>query len=233
MQAILCRSYGTTSVGRHGAEGFDVCSTTHCQIYRPVPATVIGRLSREAAARTAGQVLLFAGRPVRPTYHSDCGGHTTTAGEVWGGDSPAFFVSAPDDACPRRPAWRFEVTLARLAEVLRSSPGLAVDGPLREVAVDRRDSSGRAAWIRLTGRQTLVVRGNDFRAAVAQGLGPSSVPSTLFDVAQRAGTLRFEGHGNGHGVGLCEAGMIARAARGDGPEAILAHYFPGTAIGAR
>jgi len=233
VQAILCRSYGAASVGRHAAEGFDVCSTTHCQIYRPVPATAIGRLSREAAARTAGQVLLFAGRPVRPTYHADCGGHTTTPGDVWGGDSPSFFVSAPDDACPRRPAWHFEVTLARLTEVLRTSSAVAVDGLLREVAVDRRDSSGRAAWIRLTGRQPVVVRGNDFRAAVMRGLGPTSLPSTLFDVVQQAGTLRFEGHGNGHGVGLCEAGMIARAARGDSPAAILAYYFPGTTIGVR
>ncbi len=233
VQAILCRSYGAASVGRHAGEGFDVCSTTHCQIYRSVPATAIGRLSREAAARTAGQVLLFAGRPVRPVYHTECGGHTTTPGEVWGGDSPAFFVSAPDDACPRRPAWHLEVTLARLAEVLRASPGIAVEGPLREVAVDRRDSSGRAAWIRLTGRQPLVVRGNDFRAAVMRGLGPSSLPSTLFDVVQQAGTVRFEGHGSGHGVGLCEAGMIARAARGESPAAILSHYFPGTTIGPR
>ncbi len=233
VQAILCRSYGAASVGRHAAEGFDVCSTTHCQLYRPVPATVIGRLCREAAVRTAGQVLLVAGRPVRPAYHADCGGHTTTPGEVWGGDSPSFFVSAPDDACPRRPAWRLEVSLARLGEVLRVSSGIALEGPLREVAVDRRDSSGRAAWVRLTGRQAVVIRGNDFRAAVIRVLGPSSLPSTLFDVTARAGTVRFEGHGSGHGVGLCEAGMIVRAARGESPAAILAHYFPGTAIGAR
>lgn len=233
VQAVLCRSYGAASVGRHAAEGFDVCATTHCQLYRPVPATGIGRLSREAAARTAGQFLLFSGKPVRPTYHADCGGHTTTPGEVWGGDSPAFFASAPDEACPRRPAWRLEVTLARLADLLRGATGLTLEGRLREVAVDRRDASGRAAWVRLTGRQPLVVRGSDFRSAVTRGLGAAAMPSTLFEVEQRGETVRFEGHGNGHGVGLCEAGMIARAARGDDPAAILAHYFPGTTVGPR
>jgi stage II sporulation protein D len=233
VQAILCRSYAVTSVGRHGGEGFDLCSTTHCQLFRPVPATVIGRLCREAAARTAGQVLLADGRLVQPPYHADCGGHTTTPGEVWGGDSPAFFVSAPDDACPRRPPWRLDVTLAQLSDILRATPAIVVDGPLREVAVERRDASGRASWVRLTGLRPIVVRGTDFRAAVVRGLGPTSLPSTLFDVVQREGVVRFEGHGNGHGVGLCEAGMIARAGRGDTPTDILAHYFPGTTIGTR
>ena len=125
------------------------------------------------------------------------------------------------------------MTLSRLADILRTATGIAVEGPLREVAVERRDSSGRAAWIRLTGRQPLVIRGNDFRAAVMRVLGPSSLPSTLFDLVQQGGTVRFEGHGNGHGVGLCEAGMIARAAFGDSAAAILTHYFPGTTIGSR
>jgi stage II sporulation protein D len=233
VQAILCRSYGAASVGRHRSEGFDVCATTHCQLYRPVPATVIGRLCREAAARTAGQVLLAGGRSVRPAYHADCGGHTTTPGEVWGGESPPYFVSAPDDACPRRPAWRLEISLARLADALRLGSGIAVDGPLRGVAVERRDSSGRAAWMRLTGRQPVIIRGNDLRAAVIRMLGPLSLPSTLFDLEQQGDTVRFVGHGNGHGVGLCEAGMIARAGRGESPAAILAHYFPGTTVGPR
>jgi stage II sporulation protein D (peptidoglycan lytic transglycosylase) len=231
VQAVLCRSYAVASLGRHGAEGFDLCSTTHCQLFRPVPPTVIGRLSREAAARTAGQLLLLAGRPVQPSYHSDCGGHTTTPGEVWGGDSPSYLVSAPDDACPRRPAWQLEVTLAQLSGILKAAPATVVEGPLREVAVERRDGSGRAAWIRLTGQRARVVRGSDFRAAVMASLGPSSLQSTLFDVVQRKGVVRFEGHGNGHGVGLCEAGMIARARRGDTPTDILAHYFPGTTVG--
>lgn len=233
VQAILCRSYGLSAVGRHAAEGFDLCATTHCQLYRPVPATGVGRLSREAASRTAGQVLLGDGRPFRPAYHADCGGHTTTPGEVWGGPSPAYFASVADDACPRRPAWQSDIPIERLADLLRSATGVSVEGPLRAVAVERRDRSGRASWVRITGRQPLVIRGNDFRTAIIRGMGPSALPSTLFDIVQQGGRLRFEGRGNGHGVGLCEAGLIARAARGESPSTILAHYFPGSSVGYR
>jgi stage II sporulation protein D len=233
VQAVLCRSYALASVGRHADEGFDLCATTHCQVFRPVPATVIGRLCREAAARTADRVLRFAGRAVVPNYHADCGGHTSTPEEVWGSASTSFLVSATDEACPRRPAWRLDVTLRRLGDVLRADPVMATVGPLRSVEIERRDASGRAAWIRLNGRQSLVVRGADFRAAVLRGLGSMSLPSTLFRLATHAGTVKFEGHGNGHGVGLCQAGMIARAGRGDTPAEILAHYFPGTTVGVR
>ncbi len=233
VQAILCRSYAVTSVGRHAAEGFDLCSTTHCQAFRPVPATAIGRLCREAAARTAGRVLRANGQAVRPAYHADCGGHTTTPDEVWGGDSPSFFVSAADDACPRRAPWRLEVALSRLEDILRADPSIAFDGPLRDLTVERRDRSGRAAWVRLTGGRSLLIRGVDFRSAVDRALGPMSLPSTLFTVVRRAKVVRFEGRGNGHGVGLCQAGLIARAGRGDTPALILAHYFPGTTVGPR
>jgi stage II sporulation protein D len=230
VQAILCRSFALGSVGRHAAEGFDLCATTHCQVFRPVPATVIGRLCREAAARTARRILTVGGRPILPMYHADCGGYTSAVEDVWGGTPASFLVAARDDACPRQPRWRLEVTLERLANILRDDPKTAVAGPLGNVEVDQRDAAGRAAWIRLAGRPARVVRGADFRAAVLHGLGPASLRSTLFTVTRRAGTLVFEGSGNGHGVGLCQAGMLARAGRGAAPADILAHYFPGVAI---
>lgn len=233
VQAILCRSFALASVGRHRDEGFDLCTTTHCQVYRPVPSTVIGRLAREATTRTTGLVLLVKGRPVPPVYHADCGGHTSGAGDVWGGTEVSFLVGASDEACPRRPAWRLEVSLARLEGMLAEDPHTAVEGPLRGVAIDRRDAAGRAAFVRLEARTPRVVRGADFRAALLRALGPTSLRSTLFTVSRRGDALEFEGYGNGHGVGLCQAGAIARAVRGDQPAAILAHYFPGATVGYR
>ena len=233
VQAILCRSFALASIGRHRDEGFDLCATTHCQVYRPLPATVIGRLAREATTRTTGLVLLVEGRPVLPVYHADCGGHTSGPEDVWGGTGVSFLGGARDEACLRRPAWRLEVWLARLEDILAEDPHTAVNGPLRGVAIERHDAAGRAAFVRLDARPPRVVRGADFRTALLRALGPTSLRSTLFAVSRRGNALVFEGHGNGHGVGLCQAGAIARAARGDQPAAILAHYFPGATVGSR
>jgi stage II sporulation protein D len=232
VQAIVCRSYALGNLGRHAADGADLCATTHCQVYRPVPATAIGRLSREAAGRTAGRVLWMDGRPVVPAYHADCGGRTSAASDVWGGSPAAHLVSVKDEVCATRPPWRFEIAVDRLAACLRQAPGLDVDG-LRDVQVERRDSAGRAATIRLIGSEPRSVRGNDFRTAVVAAFGASSLRSTLFTVARRGRTLTFEGRGNGHGVGLCQLGLIARAGRGESPTSILSHYFPGTTVGPR
>ena len=49
----------------------------------------------------------------------------------------------------------------------------------------------------------------------------------------RGGTpvrLHLAGGGWGHGVGLCQIGAAAMAARGRTAEQILAHYFPGATV---
>jgi stage II sporulation protein D len=232
VQAILCRSFALASPARHRDEGFDLCATTHCQMYRPVPATVIGRLSREAAERTSGRVLRVDGRPVPPLYHADCGGRTSGADDVWGGAPVPYLRSVKDDACPRRPPWRFEVGLDRLGEALRAAGILEVRA-LKDVEIERADAAGRAVLVRLAGQPSQVVRGIDFRSAVIAAFGASSLKSTMFTVTRQGRLLAFEGRGNGHGVGLCQAGLIARAVRGDAPLSILGHYFPGAVVEAR
>jgi stage II sporulation protein D len=232
VQAIVCRSYALGNLLKHGSEGFDLCATTHCQVYRPVPATAIGRLAREAAERTAGRILYLNGQPVVPVYHADCGGRTSAASDVWGGPPTAHLQSVKDDVCERRPPWRWEVALDRLDAALRQVPGLDVRG-LRDVGVARRDAAGRAATVRLEGAETRTARSDDFRAAVVAVFGPSSLRSTWFTIARRGRTLEFEGRGNGHGVGLCQLGLVARAGRGESPASILAHYYSGATVGPR
>src|SRR5947209_5776672 len=61
-------------------------------------------------------------------------------------------------------------------------------------------------------------------------LGWQHIKSTAFDVRRAGDRFRFTGHGSGHGVGLCVIGSARLAERGQTPEAILAHYFPGLPI---
>ena len=54
--AVVARTYGMRMRGRHAADGFDLCGTTHCQ--RIDPNAVTARLQRMADA-TAGEMLWY------------------------------------------------------------------------------------------------------------------------------------------------------------------------------
>jgi peptidoglycan hydrolase-like amidase len=68
------------------------------------------------------------------------------------------------------------------------------------------------------------------RLAVARHIGWSAVPSNDFSFANDGDRVLLRGVGNGHGIGLCQAGARAMAASGAGFREILEHYYPNTDI---
>jgi stage II sporulation protein D len=68
------------------------------------------------------------------------------------------------------------------------------------------------------------------RLAVARHIGWSTVPSNDFSFANDGDRVLLRGVGNGHGIGLCQAGARAMAESGAGFREILLHYYPNTDI---
>jgi stage II sporulation protein D len=69
------------------------------------------------------------------------------------------------------------------------------------------------------------------RLAVGRRHGWSAVPGNNFETTREADAIILRGRGQGHGVGLCQAGAAALASEGGATFAeILAHYYPGTAL---
>jgi stage II sporulation protein D len=235
VQTVMARSYAVSNRGRHATQGFDLCATTHCQIYEPVRFTTSrwAATARAAARRTAGEVLVFAGAPARAVFHADCGGHTSHATEVWGGAAPAYLSGRRDlvDSTAAHAEWTAESSVDALRVALNSDVRTAVGDRLDRIDIAGRDSAGRAEQIVLRGTQTFVVRGETFREVVTRSLGIRALRSTLFTVKKTRDRFVFTGKGFGHGVGLCQAGALARLRRGDSPAAVLTYYFPGASVG--
>ena len=234
VQAVLARTFAVANRGRHRAQGFDLCSTTHCQVYDP---RLLARSSRsgsvhEAVARTAGTVVWFGAAPATTLYHADCGGHTSAGEDVWGGTARPYLAAAPDDgpAGGAHRAWRFEVEGQRLAAALNADRRTRVGARLRRISILRRDAGGRAELVVLHGTREPIVRGEELRAVMIRAFGYQALRSTRFDVSLRKETFSFEGRGFGPGVGLCQAGAVARLAAGWSPEEVLAHYYPRTTL---
>jgi len=151
---------------------------------------------------------------------------------VWGGVAPAYLSGAVDEgsACNAHTEWTFETRAAALRAALNADPRTASGATLDRIEVAGRDSAGRAEQILLRGTRTFVVRGEVFREVVTRAFGARTLRSTLFTVSASRDVFVFSGKGFGHGVGLCQAGALARLKAGASPEAVLEHYFPGTSL---
>lgn len=237
-QIIVARTYAASRRGRHAAEGFDLCDTTHCQRYEAA-RTRTGRwaaLARETASRTSGRVLVYGSSLVEAVFHADCGGHTAAAEDVWLTARP-YLTARRDAAGPHR-QWASALARDAVERALNADRRTRLAGPLGDIAVVARDRSGRARTVRITGRRGAApialdreVAGDVFRAVLSAALGIRALPSTRFELTRAGSGWRATGSGFGHGVGLCQTGALARARSGSSAAEILGFYYPGAIIG--
>lgn len=73
-QAVAARTYVWRNKGQFLDEGYDLCATPRCQVYAGADAE--HPLSDRAVRETAGQILVWEGRPIIALYTATCGGHT-------------------------------------------------------------------------------------------------------------------------------------------------------------
>jgi stage II sporulation protein D len=236
VQTVVARTYAVAHLGRHRAEGFDFCDTTHCQVYEPARRRTsrFASAAEAASSRTNGQILTFDGRAADALFHADCGGRTAAASAVWGG-APVAYLQAIVDDVPQgaHRTWRVAVSANELRAALNADPRTEVGNSLSAIDIVTRDDSGRAATVTVRGQRSSAVKGDVFRTVLNRTFGERALQSTLFSVIRQAGGFVFEGVGFGHGVGLCQRGAMARARRGETMREILGTYYPGARFSGR
>jgi stage II sporulation protein D len=248
-QAIAARSFTYTRMD--DSRPYDMLATVTDQVYGGADAE--RPLSDAAISATRNMVMMYAGKVINAPYHSNSGGVTAAASEVWhSGDEP-YLVSVSDripgtdhyygEDSPRF-RWTRTLDAQALAALLdrylpqySSSAQRGRIGTLRKITETGRTQSGRVAGLTFeTDRGSYTVRGNDVRF-ILRSDGGDILPSTLFTFDQttdrdgRVTQLTIHGSGNGHGVGMDQWGAIARARAGQDVMTILHTYYPGTTIG--
>lgn len=217
--AVTIRTFARVNAGRHRAEGFDFCESTHCQ--KLLVRGTTARL-REAVDATEGVILTVSGKPAEVFHSRHCGGSREAAHAVWPGLARPWLEGGEDTFClsAGRLPWRARLPLASLARAL----GVA---ELTRLAVGRRTASGRAAML-ITGRGE--VEAELFHLRVGRALGWEHIRSKLYSVRVEGADAVFEGWGAGHGVGLCQVGAEERGKAGHTWQQIVSNYFPGTQV---
>lgn len=230
-QAIAIRTYALHAAVKSKKE-YDLGDDTSSQVYHGIDATSDRFTS---AARATAGLVLYAGDTVADVFYSSaCGGHTASAVELSGGSAPAYLRGIADvDSggiayCAKSPyfSWQNVIPVGALERIFDLDPG-----DLSGIDASATWPDGRVKNIKARSRRGFqnTMDGRVFYVRCGSLLGYKVLPSTLFEVALDSGGYRFTGHGNGHGLGMCQWGAKGRADAGMNAAAILAAYFPGTA----
>jgi len=170
-QAVCARSYAICNLGRHSKAGYDICATTHCQVYRgyqnEFPST------NQACEETEGMVLYYNGKPVTGFYSKNNGGHSDNVEDVWGSYS-GYLRGIKDEFSPVY-TWKAGYTVQELSTLLEDS-GYGI-GDITGIDITSRNDSGSVREMRIYGTDgNKTITGNALRNI----LGANVVKSGLF-----------------------------------------------------
>ncbi len=217
--AILARSYVRASPGRHARDGYDVCDSTHCQVFGASTTW-----SRDAAAVTRGVVLTERGTTVAVPYSASCSGILVSPRDVWGGEAAARTRTGVDPGAHAVETWRSDVASVALTRALQDA-GHRGD-QLRDLRVAAYAADGVPSRLALDGLVPSEIDATTFRHIVGRRIGWDVLKSHAWAVTRTARGYRFSGRGKGHGAGVCLRGASTLAADGVSVDRVLAAYAP-------
>ena len=223
-QAVIARSYALYQKNARRSALYDLESSVMDQVYQG--SDIEDSRAGRGVEETAGEVLTFDGNIIQAFYHSNCGGHTEAAANVWGYPLP-YLQGVDCKYCATAPSFRWEQTipLKKIENQLRAA-GFNAAG-LKGILPGMRNGSGRISELTLlTSAGKITVPAPKFRMAI----GSTIIKSTNFEVTTADETASFSGIGYGHGVGLCQWGAKQRAVDGFDYREILAYYYPGVRL---
>ncbi len=247
-QAIAARTYTAAKLGQYTSLPFDLFASVQDQVYDGFDGE--DPLASAAIEETAGLVLAAGDGLAQTYYSSTCGGRRADIAVVWPHKEAVDYLRGGQDGtgaqawCRESPhfAWREAWTGARLAELVRRHlPGEArvdastIAGALTDLVVRRDEKTGRLREVEYRWKGGRAVVPGDRNRWILRRPDGSILRSVAvrLEVEREGGRVTrvvATGGGNGHGVGLCQTGAIARARAGESFAEILEAYYPGTKI---
>ncbi len=236
VQAVISRTYAiyVRDIERkHRRDGFDICTTGHCQVYGGLDSEQ--PLVDEVVDATRGEILTYRGRPIFAAYDANAGGITQPVDEAWPGSIRRDFpylrsVESPYDAAAADLRgydwcyhWRRDVKATEIRDRLRAS-GTDV-GDVRDLIVRKTTSTGRVRELEVVGSRgrARLRRSSEVRALL-------DAPSPRLEIRRGGSTFEVVGWGRGHGVGLSQHGALGMSKAGYSYEQILGHFYRGVAL---
>lgn len=239
--AVISRSWAVRAIGHTDHVGFDVCADDHCQRYEGI----LRRNDRavQAVRETAHEVLTCNGEICDCRYHKCCGGRTEIWRTCWEDIDVPYIESVECPYCGKaRPDsslndydlethdyhdWTVRYSRSELSDIVRRKTGTDY-GTIQHLIPISRGASGRIDRLEIVGTKHRETIGKEL--VIRQTLSNSTLYSSWFYVTEDADSFTLNGHGWGHGAGLCQIGAAVMAEEGFTYQQILAFYYKHTQL---
>ena len=258
-QAVAARTHAVTLLlnNKHKVDGYDLCNTTHCQVYKG--KYLQNEHILQAVFDCAYEILLINDNLAEATYHSCCGGKTDASSIIWRGkpidhlngvncisEAEKYDLTKEFDARNwideklstegmsswerGTLSWHKSIPIKQIAD----NAGLAY---INRIEILNRGNSGRITQMKLIGKET-VTYNNEYQIRCVFGNLLSSFFYIEGNFTENNGitviipktNVNIKGRGAGHGVGMCQVGALKLAREGYNYQDILQHYYPKTTI---
>ncbi|OWV14634.1 SpoIID/LytB domain-containing protein [Fibrobacter sp. UWB5] len=243
-QAVAARTYAYKHFNSRESVGFDVYADTKDQVYKGLESAT--PLTDAAVKATAGVVMTYGGEFIIAYYHSTCGGVTETLA-TWNRADLPYLKSVPDMRPNGKPwcdessyiKWERRFADKEIAKLFKTNAteAKAVFGStngkdfkkVKSIKIKDKLKSGRIMTLRVETDKGYFDVLTDRTRWLFKKAG-TILPSSFFTVKKEGKEWVVTGTGFGHGVGMCQMGVRARAQAGQSYQEILSHYYQGITL---
>ena len=243
-QAVAARTYAYKHFNSRESVGFDVYADTKDQVYKGLESAT--PLTDAAVKATAGVVMTYGGDFIIAYYHSTCGGITETLA-TWNRADLPYLKSVPDRRPNGKPwcdessytTWERRFADKKIVKLFKanasedkatfSSANGADFKKIKSIKIKDKLKSGRIMTLRVETDKGHFDVLTDRTRWLFKKAG-TILPSSFFTVKKEGREWVLTGTGFGHGVGMCQMGVRARAQAGQSYQEILSHYYQGITL---
>lgn len=218
-QAVLARTYAFNHILRNRNKNFfDLTSSVFHQVFK---GDTESEEVERAVKSTEGEILVFNKEPIMALYHACSVIRTESAKDVFGTDQPYLrSMEVPFTPSPYT-LWEKKIPFDILQKTLSMNK-------ISSVEILNYTESGRVKELKFSnGKNSKVIKATELRRLLKWTTLPSTMIKSIRVVEDG---VVFEGHGFGHGVGMCQWCAFQMAQEGKNYQEILQYFYPGTEI---
>ena len=177
-----------------------------------------------AVEATKGQIITYEGNPINAFFHSNSGGSTETATNVWGGTNYPYLQIVATSGEDTYTQYSSNVTLTKdevIQKIKEKHSEVEMNFfDLNEIQILENTESGRVKTIKF----------GNIEISGVEARNIFGLKSAKFTVTIEGNDVAFDVLGYGHGVGMSQTGADSMAKLGNDYQTIVKHYYTGVDI---